>query len=148
MPQDAVSPVSDIAHVIQLAVAPVFLLSAVAAFLGVLANRLGRIIDRARRLEERLAAATPGEAETLHDMLGTLSKRAKLVSSAITLCTTCALLICCVVIVLFLSAFVHLTLNKISAFLFIAAMLGLFAGLLFFLREIFLATSVLRIGKH
>jgi len=147
-PQATVSPVSDIAHVIQLAVAPVFLLSAVAAFLGVLANRLGRIIDRARRLEERLQAATPGEAEALHDMLGTLSKRAKLVSAAITLCTACALLICCVVIVLFLSAFVHLTLNKVSAFLFIAGMLALFAGLLFFLREIFLATAVLRIGKH
>jgi uncharacterized protein DUF2721 len=147
MPQ-VMSPVSDVAHLIQLAVAPVFLLSAVAAFLGVLTNRLGRIIDRARGLEERLAAATPGEADALHDMLGTLSRRAKLVSAAITLCTACALLISCVVIVFFLGAFVHLTLNKISAFLFIAAMLALFAGLLFFLREIFLATSVLRIGKH
>ena len=148
MPQGPVSPVSDIAHVIQLAVAPVFLLSAVAAFLGVLTNRLGRIIDRGRRIEEKLAQATPGESDALHDMLRTLSRRAKLVSAAITLCTTCALLICCVVIVLFLSAFVHLTLNKASAFLFIAAMLALFAGLLFFLREIFLATSVLRIGRH
>src|SRR5690349_12344634 len=88
MPQ-VVSPVSDVAHLIQLAVAPVFLLSAVAAFLGVLTSRLGRIIDRARRLEERLAAATPGEAEALHDMLRTLSRRAKLVSAAITLCTAC-----------------------------------------------------------
>jgi hypothetical protein len=137
-----------VAHVIQLAVAPVFLLTGVASLLSVLTNRLGRIIDRARSLEGRLAAATPGESEPLHAMLFTLSRRAKLVSTAITLCTTCALLICGVIVVLFLSAFIHPTLDRVSAVLFIVAMLALFAGLLFFLREIFLATAALRIGRH
>jgi len=145
MPQ---SSVSNVAHVIQLAVAPVFLLTGVGSLLSVLTNRLGRIIDRARGLEGRLVVATPDEAAPLHGQLSTLSRRAKLVSSAITLCTTCALLICGVIVVLFLSAFIHPTLDKISAFLFIAAMLALFAGLLFFLREIFLATAALRIGPH
>jgi hypothetical protein len=145
MPQ---STVSQIAHVIQLAVAPVFLLSGVGSLLSVLTSRLGRIIDRARRLEERLTVATPGEAAPLHESLFTLSRRAKLVSVAITLCTTCALLICGVIVVLFLSAFIHPTLDKISALLFIAAMLALFAGLCYFLREIFLATAALRIGPH
>jgi hypothetical protein len=140
--------VSQIAHVIQLAVAPVFLLSGVGSLLGVLTSRLGRIIDRARDLEARLAAATPSEAEPLHASLLTLSRRAKLVSAAITLCTACALLICGVIVVLFLSAFIHPTLDKVSAFLFIAAMLALFAGLCYFLREIFLATAALRIGPH
>src|SRR5436190_24067734 len=70
MPQ---STVSDVAHVIQLAVAPVFLLSGVGALLGVLTSRLGRIIDRARSLEGRLAAATPAESASLHSSLATLS---------------------------------------------------------------------------
>lgn len=145
MPQ---STVSQVAHVIQLAVAPVFLLSGVGSLLSVLTSRLGRIIDRARALETRLAAATPAESEPLHATLLTLSRRAKLVSAAITLITSCALLICGVIVVLFLSAFIHPTLDKISAFLFIAAMLALFAGLCYFLREIFLATAALRIGPH
>jgi len=145
MPQ---STVSDVAHVIQLAVAPVFLLTGVGSLLSVLTSRLGRIIDRARSLEARVAAATPAESEPLHTNLLTLSRRAKLVSAAITLCTACALLICGVIVVLFLSAFIHPTLDKVSAFLFIAAMLALFAGLCFFLREIFLATAALRIGPH
>lgn len=144
----AESSVSEVAHVIQLAVAPVFLLTGVASLLGVLTNRLGRIIDRARGLEGRLATATPAESEPLHAMLFTLSRRAKLVSAAITLCTACALLICGVIVVLFLSAFIHPTLDRVSAVLFIAAMLALFAGLVFFLREIFLATAALRIGPH
>jgi len=144
----AQSSVSEVAHVIQLAVAPVFLLSGVGSLLSVMTNRLGRIIDRARELEVRLAAATPAEAEPLHVQLRTLSRRAKLVGAAITLCTAAALLICGVIVVLFLSAFIHPTLDKVSAFLFIASMLALFAGLCYFLREIFVATSALRIGPH
>jgi hypothetical protein len=145
MPQ---STVSQVAHVIQLAVAPVFLLSGVGSLLSVLTSRLGRIIDRARHLETRLVSATPGEAEPMHVSLRTLSHRAQLISAAITLCTACALLICGVIVVLFMSAFIHPTLDKVSAFLFIAAMLALFAGLCFFLREIFVATAALRIGSH
>ena len=57
-------------------------------------------------------------------------------------------LICGVVVILFVSAFVHATLDRVSALLFIGAMLALFAGLLFFLREIFVATTALRIGPR
>jgi hypothetical protein len=144
----AQTAVSEVAHVIQLAVAPVFLLSGVGSLLSVMTNRLGRIIDRARGLESKLAAATPAETEPLHAMLLTLSRRAKLVSAAITLVTACALLICAVIVVLFLSAFIHPSLDRVSALLFIASMLALFAGLCYFLREIFVATSALRIGPH
>ena len=144
----AQSSVSEVAHVIQLAVAPVFLLTGVGSLLSVMTNRLGRIIDRARGLESKLAAATPAETEPIHAMLLTLRRRAKLVSAAITLVTACALLICSVIVVLFLSAFIHPSLDRVSALLFIASMLALFAGLCYFLREIFVATSALRIGPH
>ena len=140
--------VTGIAHVIQLAVAPVFLFSGVAALLNVLTNRLSRIVDRARGMESRLAEATPAEVPALHDQLMTLSRRSKLMNAAITLCTSCALLLCAVVVTLFASAFIRFDLGATVAFLFIAAMLALFAGLLFFLREIFLATSALRIGPR
>jgi len=144
--------VSSIAHVIQLAVAPVFLLSGMAGLLAVLTNRLGRIIDRARRLEEKLApsapTATPPEAAAIHADLATLSRRARLINAAVTLCTSSALLICAVIAVLFLSAFLRFDLTATVAFLFVAAMLALFGGLLFFLREVFVATASLRIGPR
>ena len=144
--------VSSIAHVIQLAVAPVFLLSGMAGLLAVLTNRLGRIIDRARRLEEKLAPAAlcagSPEAAAIHADLATLSRRARLINAAVTLCTSSALLICAVIAVLFLSAFLRFDLTATVAFLFVAAMLALFGGLLFFLREVFVATASLRIGPR
>jgi len=144
--------VSSIAHVIQLAVAPVFLLSGMAGLLAVLTNRLGRIIDRARRLEEKLApaglSAGSPEAAAIHADLATLSRRARLINAAVTLCTSSALLICAVIAVLFLSAFLRFDLTATVAFLFVAAMLALFGGLLFFLREVFVATASLRIGPR
>ena len=138
--------VSTIAHVIQLAVAPVFLLSGVAAMLGVLTNRVGRIIDRARVLEAGLSTAAPPARDHAHADLALLSRRARLINWAISLCTTCALLICAVIVILFLGTFATLEVARPVAVLFICALISLFAGLLSFLREIFVATSGLRIG--
>lgn len=138
--------ITAIAHVIQLAVAPVFLLSGIGAMLAVMTNRLARVIDRARVLES-LLQASPGDAG-IHAQLATLSRRAALVGRSITLCTITALLICAVIAVLFLGAFLAFDASVAVALLFVAAMVAFFAGLLSFLREIFLATASLRIGAH
>jgi predicted signal transduction protein with EAL and GGDEF domain len=137
-----------VAHAIQLAVAPVFLLTGIAAILTVMTNRLGRVIDRARILEERLERASPEALGTLRTDLAVLSKRAKLNGRAITLCTATALLVCTVIAVLFLSAFLRFDASIPVALLFIAAMLCFFLGLLLFLREIYLATMNLRIAPR
>jgi hypothetical protein len=137
-----------VAHAIELAVAPVFLLTGIGAILAVMTNRLGRVIDRARILEERLEAASPESRATLRADLAVLSRRAKLIGRAITLCTATALLVCTVIAVLFLSAFLRFEASIPVALLFIAAMLFFFLGLLWFLREIYLATKSLRIGPH
>jgi hypothetical protein len=136
------SSLATVASVIQLAIAPVFLVSGVAALLAVLANRLGRIIDRARVLE-LLAADTHVEAELL-----ALSQRARLINRSITLATTSALLVCSVIVVLFLGTFFTIDLATTVALLFVAAMASLIAGLLTFLREIRLATRTLMIGRR
>jgi len=130
--------VSTIAHAIQLAVAPVFLLSGIAAMIGVMASRLARLVDRARVIADGAPRAG--------DEVGTLSRRAKLTSRAITLCTITALLICAVIAVLFVGAFLDIRTSLIVALLFVTAMLTFFAGLLCFLREILLAAATLRIG--
>jgi hypothetical protein len=140
------SDVSAIAHVIQLAVAPVFLLSGIGAILAVMTSRLGRIIDRARVLEDRLEHAGPDRIPLLKSDLDTLSRRAKLIGPAITLCTVTALLICLVIAVLFSSSFLQFDATVSVALLFIASMMSFFLGLLWFLREVLIATSNLQIG--
>jgi hypothetical protein len=137
-----------VAHAVQLAVAPVFLLTGIGAILAVMTNRLGRVIDRARLLEERLEGAAPESVVTLRADLAVLSRRAKLNGRAITLCTMTALLVCTMIAVLFLSAFLQFDASIPVALLFIAAMLCFFLGLLWFLREIYLATKSLRIGPR
>lgn len=138
----------SIAQVIQIAVTPVFLLTGIGAFLSVLTNRLARIVDRARHLEDRLAGTDNVIDACMRTDLAILSRRARLVNWAINLCTTCALFICAVIVVLFVGAFIAPDISLPIALLFIVAMTVLIAALLIFLREIYLATSSLRIGPR
>jgi Protein of unknown function (DUF2721) len=142
------SQVAVIGHVIQLAVAPVFLLSGVSGLLIVLTNRLARIIDRARVLEERLPATAELAQPGIHAELKLLSFRARLINRSVSLCTTCALLICAVIAALFVGAFLDSDVTVLISLIFIGAMLALFVALLSFLREIYIATRNLRIGPH
>ena len=138
--------VTAIAHVIQLAVAPVFLLTGVAAILGVLTNRLARIIDRARVLEERLGVLGESERAASEADLRTLSGRSRHINRAISLSVTCALLVCAVIAALFAGAFLEVDVSAVIGLVFIAAMLSLIGALVSFLLEIYVATRSLRIG--
>jgi len=140
--------ISAIAHVIQIAIAPVFLLTGIASLLVVLTNRLGRIIDRARQLETHHTSATGEYRVRLGNDLGMLSRRARLVNLAISLFTVAALLVCVMISVLFISAFFDSDVSRAVATLFVIAMFALIAGLMSFLREVQLATASLRIGPH
>jgi hypothetical protein len=123
--------VQSIGAVIDMAVAPVFLLSGVGIVLTVLTNRLARVVDRARRLEESARQAT---------------YRARLMNRAITLSTIAALLVASVVVLLFVGAFVRFDPSPLIAGLFITAMLSLIGALICFLREVFLSIKALKIG--
>ncbi len=142
-----VDHIVSIADVIRLAVAPVFLLSGIAALLNVLTNRLARIVDRGRHLEVEFPSAAPGRVQTLRESLGRLARRARLVSWGISLCTGSAILISIVVVVLFIDSLTGVNFSAIIALLFIVAMAALTLGLICFLREISLATRHLRIGE-
>jgi hypothetical protein len=142
-----ITDVNTVAHAIQLSVAPVFLLTGIGAILSVMTNRLGRVIDRARILEARFDATALEEHQNLIRMdLRALARRATLIGRAINLCTTTALLICTVIALLFLGVFFDLDPAIPVALLFIVAMFSMVAGLVMFLREIFVATASLRIG--
>jgi hypothetical protein len=145
-----VSPgeVASIAHSIQLSVAPVFLLSGIGVFLGVLTNRLARVVDRARPLEEKFEATSGAEAAVLRARLRVLARRARLINASITLATISALLVAIVVALLFASAFVRFSLALPVAVLFVGSMFALVGALLSFLVEVRIATVTVRIGPR
>lgn len=131
---------SALAQSIQLAITPVFLLSGVAVFLGVLNARLIRVIDRTRVLENR--EDQPEDPDAIE--LAVLFQRRHWINRAITLCTICAVLISIVVAIMFIGAIVHFDVAKLVAFLFIGSMVALIVGMLSFLREIHLGVRYFR----
>jgi len=137
-----VTSFGDITHVIQLAVAPVFLLTGVGTLLVVLTNRLARAVDRSRVVEKLLLEST-GEAAA-HEELKLLARRTQLIYAAITLAVFCALFICLLIAVAFLDAFVAANFSGVVGILFVLAMLALIGCLVVFLREIFLAVTSAR----
>lgn len=137
----------DISHVIQLSVAPVFLLTSIGTILGVLSTRLARIVDRARALNERLDADPPGDrVAAIHAEMRTLASRRRLVNLAITFGTTSALLVCVSIATVFLGAVMKASVAGVVASLFILAMAAFVAALVFFLREVLLAVRSLHLA--
>ena len=138
---------ADIAHLIQVALTPIFLISAIGVTLNVLTNRLSRIVDRARTMENELCRPDyQAGGRDLHAALGVLARRARYMYAAITLITLSALFIALVVVMLFVNAFAHWDLSAFIAIMFILSMLFLAAALTAFLIEVRIATTTLRIG--
>jgi hypothetical protein len=138
---------ADVAHLIQVALTPIFLISAIGVTLNVLTSRLARIVDRARTMEDDLCRPDyqPGGRD-LHEALGVLARRARYINAAITLITLSALFIALVVVMLFVNAFAHWELSAFIAIMFILSMLSFAAALTSFLIEVRIATTTLRIG--
>jgi len=138
---------TDVAHLIQVALTPIFLISAIGVTLNVLTSRLARIVDRARVMESQVSHPDyRPEGRDLHEALGVLARRARYINAAITLITLSALFIALVVVMLFVNAFAHWELSAFIAILFILSMLALAGALTSFLIEVRIATKTLRIG--
>jgi Protein of unknown function (DUF2721) len=134
---------STVSHVIQLAVAPVFLLTGIGAILSVLTGRLGRLVDRFRVLTETVTELPAIQAREL----SILTVRARWVHWAITLCTAAALFVAIVIGALFVGAVANIDPSRIVSILFIIAMTSLIIGLGCFLREISLSVHIFDINK-
>ena len=137
--------IGDVARAIQLALAPVFLLTGIAGLLNVMAGRLARIVDRGRRLTEQAITQERQQTASLHVELQGLEQRRHLASSAITACTFSALLVCMVIAALFLEVLLQIKLSWLVGVLFTGSTLALVLSLAYFLREVHLATKTVRI---
>jgi hypothetical protein len=137
--------VTDIARVIQLAVAPVFLLAGIGGFMNVIAGRLNRVVDRARVLE-RLHPDSSGAEHDRHVWeLRLLDRRITLASNAMFLCVASAVTVCVVVTLLFVAELAHLNYGTSVSILFVLAMVLLATGLAMFLIETRVAVRGIRI---
>jgi hypothetical protein len=139
------SQLSDIAHVIQLAVAPVFLLTAIGTVLSALNIRLGRIIDRRRLLEARLQTPDEASNDAIVTELRMLGKRIRLIYHSIMFAVASGILVCLVVATGFVGVFVAIDLSDAVGVMFMLSMLCLIGCLVTLLREIFLAVEA---GQH
>lgn len=148
MTMEFLAAAADISKVIGLSVAPVFLLTGISGALNVLSTRLGRIIDRGRRLNEMQVAPDCTEAAEIELEQRQLAIRAGLVHHAIRLCTISALFVCFVIIGLFLDALFNIHMEAFVATLFMVALGCLSYGLLTFLREISQAATSFHFGKY
>jgi hypothetical protein len=136
--------ISTVAHAIQLAVAPVFLLTGIGAILNVITTRIARIVDRSRALTNSTAAKLPAQLEEM----AMLKRRVLWVHWAVSLCTMSALFICIVIAALFMGSEIGMDPSRVVSLFFISAMLALIAGLVCFLREIYLATGNIEMRKR
>jgi hypothetical protein len=137
-----------VTHGIQLAIAPVFLLTAVSGMISAVAGRLARIIDRARVLEERLKTSTDSEfAVQAHGELARLRRRGLLANGAIGLLTLCAFMIGLTIIVLFLGETTAFQTGRVAIISFLGGVISFLLALACFLAETMLATRLLNFSK-
>ena len=128
---------------IQLAVAPVFVLTGIAGLLGVVANRLARIIDRAREVSRGGGSLNTVGVASARRELASLERRRHLASWSINFCTGAALLVCMVIMTLFVEEYLGASLKWLAGVQFIAAMVSVIAGLSCLMAEVYIATHTL-----
>ncbi len=143
----APAPTPNVVHVIQLAVAPVFLLSGIGTVILVLTGRLARIIDRAREVEERLEAGTARNAKGAFWELDRLKLRGRICNASIGFLTVTGVLIGATVMVMFLGETMLPKSERIVPWTFLGAVGSFVLALLLFLAETRLATHTLRFGR-
>ena len=140
--------VNTVAEIVRLALAPVFLLSGIGAFLNVLAARLSRIVDRSRQIEPMLLASRGTEHDRWIADLRILDRRMRLISWATALSVSSAILTCLVVILLFSANLVRTRLGTEIAWLFIGSMLTIGTGFAVFLWETTIAGRAVRVRSE
>lgn len=140
--------VNTVAEIVRLAVAPVFLLSGICAFLNVCASRLSRIVDRSREVEPRLLESRGREHDRWLGELRVLDRRMSLVSWAISLSVLSGVLICSVVVLLFSASLSSLHVATTIAWLFIGSMVAIGLGFAVFLVETRVGSKAVRVRSE
>ncbi|NOT14479.1 MAG: DUF2721 domain-containing protein [Methylotenera sp.] len=131
------SDIRDISTAIHDAVAPVFLLTGIGSILGVLVNRLGRAIDRARNLN----TLNVDKRKEFLEELDIIAARTTWMRWSVGLFIFAGLCVALAIASIFIGVAISVHLSGFVLITFITAMFSLIFGLLCFLREIILASQ-------
>jgi Protein of unknown function (DUF2721) len=143
------SELSAVSQGIQLAIAPVFLLNAVAAMIGAVAGRLARIIDRARQVEAWMEDfPTAPKMQRWKDELRLLRQRSTLVNWCIALLILCAILIGTTIIVLFFGETLEVQFARTATVAFMAGVVSFLLALVCFFAESLLSARILKFPQN
>jgi hypothetical protein len=137
------NPIESAAHVVQLSLAPIFLLSGIAALLNVFASRLGRVADQADALKSSIKDTTrDGRLELLR-------LRSHALDVAVVTAALAGMLTCSTVLVLFLGEVLGKGGPSLLYLLFGGGIVLSMASLLAFVVEMLLAAvGVRRLVAH
>jgi len=139
------APVRELIPVLQVAIAPVILISGVGLLLLSLTNRFGRAVDRSRHLLKEMRASNEADSQGLAQQVEVLFRRARLIRLAIILATLSVMLAALLIIVLFLTALLRLEASLVICILFVGCLVSLVASLGAFLQEIHLSLLALKL---
>lgn len=146
---ESLDHLSDISHLIQIAIAPVFLLAGIAGFLNVMTGRLGRIVDRYRFVQRRLLVLTDEVMlQQNNQEIEVLRRRIRLINWAMAFCTLSGLLVCMLVVTLFVGSYWVVSADLVIVSFFVLSMFSLIIALLLFLKETHLATRTMRVAAE
>jgi hypothetical protein len=136
-----------IAETIQLALAPVFVLVAIANIMNILSTRLGRVVDRSRALQHLHGSTSGAEHDAIVREIRMVDRRIAMIGRAILLLVMSGLTIGLCVALLFLGEVAQINLQQVAAGAFIIALGLLMSALLFFMKETREASAALRIPQ-
>jgi hypothetical protein len=137
------SSVERVTHVIQVALTPVFLLTAVAALLNVFSTRLGRVADRIDQLSAN-QRPMPSNAEFSSVQLDRLRKRSLVLDVAVVLATIAGVATSGATLILFFGALREVVVRCMLFVLFGGAIFFTIAALVTFAIEMIMASRGLR----
>ncbi|MCK4742741.1 MAG: DUF2721 domain-containing protein [Sulfuriflexus sp.] len=138
---------NDLLPILQVSIGPVILISGVGLLLLTMTNRFGRIIDRSRQFCDQLLAGNDSDQhkKNIESQLKVLLRRANIVRAAIALAGLSALLAALLIIVLFLNSLLQLGFIFLISILFSICMLCLIGSLIFFIADINISLTVIKL---
>ncbi|MBA4008182.1 MAG: DUF2721 domain-containing protein [Erythrobacter sp.] len=132
-------------QVVQLSLAPAFLLSGIGAIMNVIMSRMIWIAKRIEIIEDKME---DGRTARQVRELGWLMRRRRLMQGAIMFSTASAVMISAVIMLLFISAYITAQIGTLIAAMWVLTMVLLVTGLGFFLRETRLAAIGAQAAKE
>jgi Na+/melibiose symporter-like transporter len=139
------TPLTQLIPVLQIAIAPVIMISGVGLLLLSLTNRFGRAVDRTRQIHHELRQAAPAERPRLANQVEVIYRRARLIQLSIVMGGLSALFAAMLILTLFFTALMKWESAVLVCFFFVSCLVSLVVALITFIMDIRLSLKALKL---